>query len=124
MIHVEDHCRALMMLYLKGKSGESYNVGSKVNLKNIELVKKILNIFKKKNIKINNKTKIKFVKDRPGHDFRYALNSNKISRQIKWRTKFNLENGLSNTIDWYLKNKKFLSKISKKLYEKRLGLKV
>jgi dTDP-glucose 4,6-dehydratase len=92
-IHVKDHCEALFTLYLKGKIGESYNVGSGVNLTNINLVKKILKIFASMKIKIGNKTKIKFVKDRPGHDFRYALN-----------------------------NKSFLKKISKKNFEKRLGL--
>ena len=66
------------MLYLKGKPGESYNVGSGINLSNVNLVKKILKICKNKKIKLGNKTKIKFVKDRPGHDFRYALNSKKI----------------------------------------------
>ena len=64
-IHVEDHCRALFMLYLKGKSGESYNVGSGINIKNVDLVKKLLKISKKLKIKIGKKTKIIFVKDRP-----------------------------------------------------------
>ena len=68
--------------------------------------------------------KVKFVKDRPGHDFRYALNSNKIYKSLKWKSKINIEKGLSQTVDWYLSNKKFLSSISKKLYEKRLGLNI
>ena len=79
-IHVEDHCEALLRLYLKGKTGENYNVGSGKNLRNIDLVKKILKIFKSLGIKIGKKSKIKFVKDRPGHDFRYALNNKKILR--------------------------------------------
>ena len=123
-IHVNDHCEALFKLYLKGKNGESYNVGSGINLKNIDLVKKIIKICKKMKIKIYNKTRIKFVKDRPGHDFRYALNSNKISKHLKWKPKIKLNKGLEETILWYLKNKKFLSNISKKSYEKRLGLKL
>jgi dTDP-glucose 4,6-dehydratase len=123
-IHVRDHCEALFMLYLKGKSGESYNVGSGINYKNIDLVKYIIKIFKQKKIKIGNKAKIIFVKDRPGHDFRYALNSRKIFKKIKWKSRTNVKKGLSETIDWYLNNKKFLNKISKKNYEKRLGLKL
>jgi len=123
-IHVRDHCEALFMLYLKGKSGESYNVGSGINYKNIDLVKYIIKIFKQKKIKIGNKAKIIFVKDRPGHDFRYALNSRKIFKKIKWKSRINVKKGLSETIDWYLNNKKFLNKISKKNYEKRLGLKL
>ena len=72
-LHVRDHCEALFTLYLKGKPGESYNVGSGFNLTNIILVKKILKISKILKIKIGKKVKITFVKDRPGHDFRYAL---------------------------------------------------
>ena len=123
-IHVEDHCRALLMLYLKGKSGESYNVGSNANLRNIDLVKKILKLCKFNKVTIGNKTKIMFVKDRPGHDFRYALNSKKIFKKLKWKTKINLNDGLLETIKWYLSNKKFLSAISKKDYKNRLGLKL
>ena len=63
--------------------------------------------------------KIKFVKDRPGHDFRYALNSNKIRKQIGWKSSISLTKGLNMTIDWYLKNKKFINSISKKLYVDR-----
>ena len=77
-----------------------------------------------KNIKIRNKSKITFVKDRPGHDFRYALNSKKIFKELNWKAKINIEKGLSETIQWYLDNKTFLKKISKKIYEKRLGLKI
>ena len=123
-IHVEDHCEALFTLYLKGKNGESYNVGSGKNLRNIDLVNKILKIFKLMKIKIGKKTKIKFVKDRPGHDFRYALNNKKIFKAFKWKPKIKFEKGLRDTIIWYLDNKKFLSKISKRNFEKRLGLKI
>ena len=122
-IHVKDHCEALLTLYLKGKTGESYNIGSGINMKNIFLVKKILKICKQMKIKIGKKTKIKYVKDRPGHDFRYALNSDKIFKNLRWKSKINFEDGLKETIEWYLQNKKFISRLSKN-YEKRLGLKV
>ena len=121
-IYVNDHCEALYKIFKKGKIGQSYNVGSGSNLKNIEIVKIILNIFKRKGFKIGKKVKIKFVKDRPGHDFRYCLDSRKILRKLKWRPTTKLFKGLEVTIDWYLKNKKFISSISKKLYDKRLGL--
>ena len=123
-IHVEDHCAALFKLYLKGKNGESYNVGSGINLQNIDLVKKILKTCKSMKIKGGNKTKIKFVKDRPGHDFRYALDNKKIFNQLKWKPKIKFDTGLKDTIDWYVKNKKFLKNILNKNYEKRLGLKI
>ena len=121
-IHVKDHCQALLKLYLKGRYGQSYNIGSGRNLRNIDLVKKILSIMKKKSIKIRKKVKIKFVKDRPGHDYRYALNSKKILKHLGWKAKINLDDGLSQTIDWYLSNKKFFKSINRNLYTKRLGL--
>ncbi len=123
-IHVLDHCEALLTLYLKGKSGESYNIGSGKNLRNLDLVKKIIKIFNNLGLTIGNKVRIKFVKDRPGHDFRYALNSNKMLTKLKWRPKINFDKGLRNTIKWYAENNKFLIKFSKKGYEKRLGLKL
>ncbi len=123
-IHVHDHCEALLKLYLKGKSGESYNIGSGKNMRNIDLVKKILKICRLIGIPVKNKTKIKFVEDRPGHDFRYALNSNKILKKLKWKTKINFDDGLMETIRWYFNNRNFLNQISKNKYNKRLGLKV
>ena len=123
-IYVNDHCDALYKIFKKGKIGESYNVGSNANVKNINLIKLIINIFKKRGFKIGKKVKIKFVKDRPGHDLRYSLNSKKIFREIKWHSKTDLNEGLDMTIDWYLRNKKFISSISKYLYVKRLGLKI
>ena len=121
-IHVEDHCEALFRLYLKGRNGESYNVGSNKNLRNIDLVNKILKICKLMHIKIGKKTKIKFVKDRPGHDFRYALKNKKIQKELKWKSKISFDQGLRQTIKWYLDNKNFLKNISKKDYQYRLGL--
>ena len=121
-IHVEDHCEALFKLYLNGKNGENYNVGSGINLRNIDLIKKILKICKKMNIKIGNKTRVKFVKDRPGHDFRYALDNKKMFKEFRWKPKIKFEEGLKETINWYFQHRKFLKNISKEKYEKRLGL--
>ena len=122
-MHVQDHCEALLMIYIKGKIGESYNIGSGVNIKNIDIAKKLLRIAKKKSSKISEKVKIKFIKDRPGHDFRYALDNKKILNKLGWKTKIPLHAGLSQTFDWYLNNKNFFNSVSKKLYTKRLGLK-
>ena len=123
-IHVEDHCEALFRLYLKGKNGESYNVGTGVNLKNIDLIKKLIKICKSMGINVGRKVKIKFVKDRPGHDFRYALGNRKISKKLKWKPTINFNYGLKQTVNWYINNKKFLNNISKRNYKKRLGLKL
>ena len=123
-MHVQDHCEALLLVYLKGKVGESYNIGSGMNFKNIDIAKKLIKIAKNKTLKINKKVKIKFVKDRPGHDFRYALNYKKILNELGWKSKIPFHSGLSKTLDWYLNNKIFFKSISKKLYINRLGLKV
>ena len=122
-IYVKDNCEALYRIFKKGKIGENYNVGSGIRLRNIDLVKLILSIAKKNNIFLRNKNKILYVKDRPGHDKRYALNSNKIKKKLGWKHKTSLKKGLSHTIEWYLKNKKFFDKISNRDFTKRLGLK-
>ena len=122
-IYVKDNCEALYRIFKKGKIGENYNVGSGIRLRNIDLVKLILSIAKKNNISLKNKNKILYVKDRPGHDKRYALNSNKIKKKLGWKHKTSLKKGLSHTIEWYLKNKKFFDKISNRDFTKRLGLK-
>ena len=120
-IYVDDHCEALIKLFFKGKKGEKYNIGSGINCSNIDIIKKILKSFHNKNIKIGKNVKINFVKDRPGHDFRYALNSNKIKKELNWKPKTSLSKGINKTVSWYLENQNFFSKISKKLFVKRLG---
>ena len=122
-IHVLDHCEALLKIFFSGKIGESYNVGSNQNINNVQLAQKLLIIAKNKSLKINKKVKITFVKDRPGHDFRYALNSSKILRKLEWKAKISLNLGLSQTLDWYLNNKSFFYSVAKKLHINRLGLK-
>jgi len=122
-MHVQDHCEALLLVYLKGKIGESYNIGSGMNLRNIDIAKKLIKIAKNKTLKINKKIKIRFVKDRPGHDFRYALNNKKILNKLGWKSKITFYTGLSNTLDWYLNNQIFFKSVSKKLYINRQGLK-
>ena len=122
-MHVQDHCEALLLIYLKGKLGENYNVGSGMNLKNVDIANKLLKISRKNSLKKSKKVKIIFVKDRPGHDIRYALNNKKIKEKLGWKPKIPLEKGLSQTFNWYLNNQKFFKSVSKKLYVNRLGLK-
>ena len=93
-------------------------------MKNIDLVKKILDNFKLLKFRIGKKTQIKFVKDRPGHDFRYALNSKKIRNQLKWKPKVSFNEGIKKTIGWYLNNKSFFKSIPKRKYSARFGLKI
>ena len=119
-IYVEDHCAALYKTLIKGKVGSTYNIGSGKNLNNIEITKNLLNLAKKY-IKIHPNTKIVFVKDRPGHDVRYALNSNKIKKEIKWKPKTSFKQGLKKTFLWYLQNRKYYKYLNKKDILKRLG---
>ena len=119
-IYVKDHCEALIKVFLKGKIGEFYNIGSNKNLNNLEVTKKLLDNSKKL-FKIGNKVKINFVKDRPGHDIRYALNNNKIKSELNWKPKTNFENGILNTLKWYLANKSYYKSLNKKDIIKRLG---
>ena len=120
-IYVEDHCAALIEVFKKGKIGEFYNIGSNENINNIKICSKLIKIFEKLNHK--SKSKIVFIKDRPGHDRRYALNSNKIIDKLKWSRKIKIDNGLHKTVKWYLKNKLYFKMLNKKDIIKRFGLK-
>ena len=119
-IYVKDHCDALLKVYQKGKVGEFYNIGSNYNLNNLQITKKLMSISEKMLSKKNN-VRIKFVKDRPGHDFRYALNSNKIKSKLKWIPKYTFEKGIMKTFKWYLDNQNYFKNFSKKDITKRLG---
>ena len=123
-IFVNDHCSGLFSIFKKGRKGESYNIGTGLNINNLNLTKLLLNIVKNKKIKLGKKVKIKFVKDRPGHDLRYALNSGKIRNKLKWKPSKTFEEGLSETLTWYYNNKSFFKNFSKKFFYKRLGLKI
>ena len=120
-IYVDDHCEALIKIYQKGKIGEFYNIGSNFNLNNLQICKILLNVAKKR-LKVGRNTKIRFVRDRPGHDLRYAINSKKIRKDIKWKPKTIFKKGIEKTFEWYLKNRKYYLKINKKDIVKRLGI--
>ena len=119
-IYVKDHCEALIKVFKKGKIGEFYNIGSNKNLNNLEICKSLINIAKKK-IKLGPKVKIKFVKDRPGHDIRYALDSKKILKKLKWKTTVSFQKGIEKTFLWYLQNHNYYKSISKSDIIKRVG---
>ena len=119
-IYVKDHCEALLKVFKKGKIGEFYNIGSNKNLNNLQVSRELINISKKM-IKIGKKVKILFVKDRPGHDLRYALNSNKIKDKLGWYPKTNFRQGIKLTFNWYKNNKVYYKSLIKKDITKRLG---
>ena len=120
-IYVNDHCEALIRIFKKGTIGEFYNIGSQKNLNNLQISKKLLSIIKNKSIKST--SKIIFIKDRPGHDTRYALNSDKILKKLKWKNKTSITRGLEQTVNWYIKNIDYFKSIKKRDITKRLGLK-
>lgn len=110
-VFVKDHCDAILKVILDGKRGESYNISANNEVNNLKIIKKILKIMNKP------QELIQHVEDRPGHDFRYSLDSSKIQRELKWKTKYNFEQGLTETITWYKENKKWWTNVSAKVLE-------
>jgi len=109
-IHVNDHCNAIIDVLHKGKTGESYNISANNEIDNITIVKKILSLMNK------SEELIEFVEDRPGHDFRYSLDSSKIRNSLNWSSKINFDKGIQNTIDWYLQNPEWWKNIEKNTF--------
>ncbi len=105
-IFVDDHCDAVLMALLNGRTGESYNISANNEVDNITIVQKILKIMNK------SEDLIEFVEDRPGHDFRYSMNSKKISNELGWKMKTSFDEGLRKTVDWYLDNPEILNNLS------------
>ena len=117
-LYVEDHVRALVLVALKGKIGNTYNIGGNNEKKNIEVVQSICMILQdlappnNSLLKISNyDSLIKFVEDRPGHDLRYAINSTKIQKDLGWKPLESFESGLKKTVQWYLNNKEWCNQI-------------
>jgi len=104
-IYVIDHNKAAELVWEKGKVGEVYNIGASREMKNIEIVKLILKTLGKSEDMIN------YVKDRPGHDRRYAIDSSKIQNELGWKPEFEFETAIQNTIQWYLENKNWWERI-------------
>ena len=118
-LYVKDHAIAIDLIFHKGTKSETYNVGGFNEYKNIDLVKLLCNLVDVKlNREIGESEKlITYVKDRPGHDFRYAVDANKINRDLGWSPTVTFEEGLSQTIDWYLNNSEWLKNVSSGKYQ-------
>lgn len=129
-LYVEDHARALLLVATSGIVGDTYNIGGNNEIKNIEVVKVICMILeelvplKKSLLNIPNyESLITFVKDRPGHDMRYAIDSLKIQKELNWRPKETFESGIRKTIQWYLDNHNWCQEVQDGSYQReRLGL--
>jgi dTDP-glucose 4,6-dehydratase len=122
-IFVKDHCNALIKISEKGIIGENYNIGSETILSNVEIAKKIISNFKKITYNNNIKTIINLVKDRPGHDLRYCLDSSKIKNKLKWKCDNNFDQKINETIKWYI-NKFRINYFKNKDFKYRIGLKI
>ena len=102
-LYVNDHCKGIELAFVSGKAGETYNIGGKNERNNLEIAKTICEILDElKPQKTSYKDLIAFVKDRPGHDFRYAIDATKIENKLGWEADENFETGIKKTIDWYL----------------------
>ena len=121
-IYVEDFCTAIFKILNKGKIGEKYNVGSNERISNKNIIKIVFKILNKFANKHANKLTIKYVEDRPGHDFRYQVDSNKLRKNLFWKNKYHLEEGLEKTIIWYFQNKKWLTHCKEIYNGNRQGL--
>ncbi len=111
-LHVEDHCAAIDLILRNGRVGEVYNVGGHNERTNLQVVKTILKALNKP------ESLIKYVKDRPGHDMRYAIDPTKLETELGWKPKYNFDTGIAQTIEWYLNNKEWWQNIISGEYTK------
>ena len=124
-LFVTDHCQSLEIIFRKGKIGETYNIGGNNVVKNIDIVKTICDVLDrlKPSGKGSYRELISYVKDRPGHDRRYAIDSQKVYEELNWKPKESFSTGIKNTIKWYINNESWWRDIQKSNYsQKRLGV--
>jgi dTDP-glucose 4,6-dehydratase len=127
-LYVEDHASAIDVIFHRGKIGETYNIGGFNEWKNIDLIKLLCKLMDEKlNRPIGTSAQlITYVKDRAGHDLRYAIDASKLNQELGWQPSLQFEEGLSKTIDWYLENKDWLANVTsgayQKYYEKQYSL--
>ena len=119
-LYVEDHCRGLTLAVLKGEVGETYNIGGKCEMKNIDVVHALIRIVAQETgASVDELTKlITYVTDRPGHDARYAIDAGKIDRELGWKPKETFDSGMQKTVRWYLDNKAWVESVRSGEYRK------
>ncbi len=114
-LFVEDNCAAIDLILHKGRIGETYNVGGNAEMRNIDVVRKVLKIMAK------NESLISFVKDRPGHDYRYALDTSKIGQELGWRPSVSVDEGLQKTVQWFKRNERWWRPLKDRLASESKG---
>ena len=119
-LYVEDHAIAIDLIYHWGINGETYNIGGHNEWKNIDLIRVLCKIMDKKLDREPGTSEklITFVKDRAGHDLRYAIDSSKIQKELGWKPSLQFEEGLEKTVDWYLANEKWMKHVTSGEYQK------
>ncbi|HPA01852.1 MAG TPA: GDP-mannose 4,6-dehydratase, partial [Chiayiivirga sp.] len=124
-LYVEDHCEAIRTVLARGRVGEVYNVGGDAERRNIEVVHAICALVDARHPRADGQpraSQIVFVKDRPGHDRRYAIDSSKLQRELGWRPQVDFETGIARTVDWYLENQAWVKRVLDGSYRmERLG---
>ncbi|AVT74176.1 dTDP-glucose 4,6-dehydratase [Rhodopseudomonas palustris] len=127
-LHVEDHADALLLAAERGEIGESYNIGGRNERTNLEVVQAICRLLDElaPDAAIGSRTKlISFVTDRPGHDARYAIDASKVERELGWRARYSFDDGLRQTVQWYLDNRTWWERVRSGVYRgERLGVAV
>lgn len=125
-LYVEDHCQAILTVLEQGKPGEKYNIGGHNEKSNLSIVHTLCDILDEKRPRLDGKSyreQITFVKDRPGHDLRYAINAGKIKRELGWSPVETFETGIVKTVDWYLNNEAWCKRVTDGSYRReRIGL--
>jgi dTDP-glucose 4,6-dehydratase len=118
-LHVADHCAAVRLVLAKGRAGETYNIGCRVEMENAEVVKAICALLDEAHPKRAPHEKlVQFVKDRPGHDRRYAMNPGKLETELRWKPALSFAAGLRKTVEWYLDNIKWADRVTSGEYQK------
>jgi len=124
-LYVEDHCEALRLVLERGKQGQTYNIGGNSEMTNIEIVRTLCRILDELRPREDGRSfedQITFVKDRPGHDRRYSIDSTKISRELGWKPKNTFDSGIRRTVEWYLENQQWVDNVlSGKYHMERIG---
>ena len=119
-LYVEDHASAIDLIFHKGRTGETYNIGGNNEWKNIDLIRKLCDVMDRKLGRVAGESAklITFVTDRAGHDLRYAIDSGKLQKELGWRPSLQFEEGLEKTVDWYLGNEEWLDNVTSGAYQK------